>query len=62
MMNIDLDRRHSDAVCREIGERLSLAFGPPSRELPPHLLALLERLAMAEPASSGPWSRRRGSL
>jgi nitrate reductase assembly molybdenum cofactor insertion protein NarJ len=53
-MDIHLDRRHSGAVCREIGERLSMALGPPSRELPPHLLALLEQLAMAEPPNPRP--------
>jgi hypothetical protein len=43
--HLHLSRRHCDAVCKEIGERLSLALGPQSSELSPALLALIEQLA-----------------
>jgi hypothetical protein len=40
-----LSNRHCVAVCKEMGERLSLALGPQSTELPPAMLALLDGLA-----------------
>jgi hypothetical protein len=43
--HLRLSRRHCDAVCKEIGERLSLALGPLSSELSPALLALIDELA-----------------
>ena len=49
MLNVQINRIHSGAVCKEIGERLSVALGPQSNELPPCLLALMEQLAKAEP-------------
>jgi hypothetical protein len=45
---VHLSRCHCAAVCKEIGERLSLAPGPQSSELSPALLALIEQLAKAE--------------
>jgi hypothetical protein len=42
---VHLSHRHSGAVCKEMGERLSFALGPPSIELPPALLALMHQLA-----------------
>jgi hypothetical protein len=46
--HLHLSRRHCDAVCKEIGERLSLALGPLSSELSPALLALIDELAKNE--------------
>jgi hypothetical protein len=43
-----INRIHSGAVCKEMGDRLSVALGPKSIELPPHLLALIDQLAKAE--------------
>jgi hypothetical protein len=43
---------HCGAVCKEIGERLSLALGPQSSELSPALLALIEQLAKRESYNS----------
>ena len=54
MMDIHLDHFHSSAVCREIGERLAMDLGPPSQDLPPRLLALLERLAKLEVRAPSP--------
>jgi hypothetical protein len=42
---VHLSHCHCGAVCKEIGERLSLALGPQSSELSPALLALIEQLA-----------------
>ena len=47
--DIQISRVHSDAVCEEIGERLSVVLGPQSIELPPNMLALIEQLAKGEP-------------
>jgi hypothetical protein len=44
-----IDRIHGDAVCKEMGDRLSVALGPQSIELPPCLLALIEQLAKVAP-------------
>ena len=49
MLNVQINRIHSGAVCQEIGERLSVELGPQSNELPPRLLALTEQLAKVEP-------------
>ena len=38
------DRVHADAICAEIGERLSAALGPPRHELPPRLFELMDNL------------------
>jgi hypothetical protein len=46
--DIQIDRIHSGAVCKEMGDRLSVALGPQSIELPPRLLALIEQLAKVE--------------
>jgi hypothetical protein len=46
--HLRLSRRHCDAVCKEIGERLSLALGPLSSELSPALLAVIDELAKKE--------------
>jgi hypothetical protein len=43
--DFQIDRIHSGAVCKEIGERLSIAFGPQSAELNPRLLALMKELS-----------------
>lgn len=44
MLNVQIDRIHSGAVCTAIGERLSAVLGPQSNELPPSLLALMKQL------------------
>jgi hypothetical protein len=49
MLDIQINRIHSGAVCNAIGEGLSVALGPQSNELPPRLLALMEQLAKVEP-------------
>jgi hypothetical protein len=48
MIDVQINRIHSGAVCKEIGDRLSLELGPHSIKLPPHLLELMEQLAKAE--------------
>jgi len=49
MLNVQINRIHSGAVCKEIGERLSVELGPQSNELSPRLLALMKQLARDEP-------------
>jgi hypothetical protein len=49
MLDVQITRIHSGAVCKAIGEGLSVALGPQSNELPPRLLALMEQLAKVEP-------------
>jgi hypothetical protein len=46
---VQLNRIHIRAVCEEMGERLSVALGPQSTELPPHLRSLMKQLAKVEP-------------
>ena len=46
--HVHLSNRHCVAVCKEMGERLSLALGPQSIELPPAMLALLDELAKVD--------------
>jgi len=46
--DIQIDRIHSGAVCEEMGDRLLVALGPQSIELPPPLLALIDQLAKVE--------------
>jgi hypothetical protein len=48
MLDVRLNRIHSGAVCKEIGERLSATLGPQSQELSPPLIALIEQLAKIE--------------
>ena len=43
-----LDHTHCRAICDEIGERLRAALKPDLSELPPRLLALMEKLARLE--------------
>jgi hypothetical protein len=43
--DVQINRVHSGAVCKEIGERLSVALRPQSIELQPRLLSLMKRLA-----------------
>ena len=42
--DVQVDRVHADAICEEIGERLSVALGPQRHELPPRLLELMDNL------------------
>jgi len=50
-VHVHLSRGHCGAVCKEVGERLSMSLGTQSNELPPTLLALIDRLATAENSS-----------
>ena len=43
--DFQIDRVHHDAICKEVGERLSIALGPQSIELQPRLLLLLKQLS-----------------
>ena len=43
--DFQIDRIHNGEVCKEIGERLSIALGPQSIELPPRLLSLMKQLS-----------------
>ena len=43
--DFQIDRIHNGAVCKEIGERLSIALGPQSIELQPRLLSLMKQLS-----------------
>ena len=47
-VHVHLSRGHCGAVCKEMGERLSLALGTQSSELPPALLTLMGRLTNGE--------------
>jgi hypothetical protein len=58
MMDVHFDHLHNRAMCREIGERLAAALGPPPQELPPRLRVLLEQLAKVEADSPPPQSYR----
>jgi hypothetical protein len=49
MLDVQITRIHSGAVCKAVGEGLSVALGPQSNELSPRLLALMEQLAKVEP-------------
>jgi hypothetical protein len=44
MLNVQINRIHSGAVCKAIGEGLSAVLASHSSELPPSLLALMDRL------------------
>ena len=46
--DVQIDRVHSGAVCKEIGEGLCVALAPQSNELPPSLAELIKQLAMDE--------------
>jgi hypothetical protein len=43
--DVQINHIHSEAVCKEMGERLSLVLGPQSIELPPRLVSLIKQLA-----------------
>jgi hypothetical protein len=43
--DVQINRAHTGAVCKEMGERLSVALGPQSIELQPRLLSLMKQLA-----------------
>jgi hypothetical protein len=43
--DVQINRVHTGAVCKEMGERLSIALGPESIELQPRLLSLMKQLA-----------------
>jgi hypothetical protein len=50
--DVQINRIHSGAICKEIGKALSAALGPQSNELPARLLVLMEQLAKVEPPDS----------
>lgn len=52
-----LDHTHSRAICDEIGERLRMILKPDVSELPPRLLALVEKLAQLEIDNDVPYMR-----
>ena len=52
--DVHLSQRHCGAVCKEMGERLLLALGPQSIQLPPALLALMDQLAATEMLEGDP--------
>jgi hypothetical protein len=59
MLDVQINRVHSGAICDEIGERLSAALGPQSNELPARLLALIDKLVkVVEPRDVRPEIRR----
>jgi hypothetical protein len=43
--DVQINRVHTGAICKEMGERLSIALGPQSIELQPRLLSLMKQLA-----------------
>ena len=43
--DFQIDRIHNGAVCKEIGERLSVALGLQSNDLQPRLLSLMKQLS-----------------
>ena len=47
-----LDHLHCRAICDEIGERLRYALAREKSEIPPRLMALIERLALLDEAPS----------
>jgi predicted kinase len=46
--DVQINRIHSGAICKEMGERLAARLGPQSNELPARLLALMEQLEKVE--------------
>lgn len=55
--DLPLDHTHSRAICDEIGERLRAILKPDVSELPPRLLALIEKLAQLETDNDIPYMR-----
>jgi hypothetical protein len=55
--DLRLDHTHSRAICDEIGERLRTILKPDVSELPPRLLALIEKLAQLEIDNDLPYMR-----
>jgi hypothetical protein len=49
MLDVQINRIHSGAIRKAIGEVLSVGLGRQSSELPPRLLALMKQLAKVEP-------------
>jgi len=46
--DVQINRLHASAVCKEMGERLSIALGPQSIKLQPRLLSLVKQLSEQE--------------
>jgi hypothetical protein len=44
MSNLNLDRRHNQAIRDEIGERLRIMFSRDAADVPPRLRELVDRL------------------
>ena len=51
--DFQIDRIHNGAICKEIGERLSIALGPQSIELQPRLLSLMKQLSEGDAGVGG---------
>ena len=56
--DVQINRVHSGAICKEIGKELSAALGPQSNELPARLLALMKQFAKVEPREASSKIRR----
>jgi hypothetical protein len=50
--DVQIDRAHSVAICKEIGDRLRVSLVAERDHLPPGLSLLLEQLAKAEAAGT----------
>jgi hypothetical protein len=50
MDDVQIDRAHSGAICREIGDRLRTSLSRAGEDLPPALRLLMEQLAETEAA------------
>jgi len=56
--DVQINRVHTGAVCKEMGERLSVALGPQSIELQPCLLSLMKQLSELPTCSARGAQRR----
>jgi hypothetical protein len=50
--DVQIDRVHNGAIRKEMGEKLSVALGPQSLELPARLLVLMQQLEKVELANN----------
>jgi hypothetical protein len=50
--DVQIDRAHSVAICKEIGDRLRGSLVAEREQLPPELSLLLQQLAKAEVAGT----------
>jgi hypothetical protein len=52
--DVQIDRAHSFAICREIGERLGMSLQAEQGPLPPRLSSLMQRLAAEDGRTARP--------